>query len=306
MTLLHDLLRIFDAKPATQLQAALKGAFINLYASTLEDGLRARIWREPELAAVEEQLRDIDLLAIVAASIRAERAFACHVLEHLSADDFQKIQETRAVMFNPLPAPRAGSLAAFIHDAIDKMRKRLAGSRAQKWAEARKRDLMPSGWPLQNMALEARRCQSDLEMLGPPGACFPKRAADVASSEEQIWENSSPYNSLAVAYLGRFSRLAMNAAVDQTLVNQDRVVCALERYRLAKGEYPEALEALVPEFIDRLPVDLIGGRDLKYRRKSANDFLLYSIGWNEKDDGGVAGNRFKFTDKDWVWGSDSQ
>ena len=62
---------------------------------------------------------------------------------------------------------------------------------------------------------------------------------------------------------------------------------ALERYRLAHGEYPDSLDALAPQFIAKVPHDVIGGQPLHYRRTSDGQFVLYSVGWNETDDGGV-------------------
>jgi len=82
---------------------------------------------------------------------------------------------------------------------------------------------------------------------------------------------------------------------------------ALERHRLAHDEYPKTLAALAPQFIAQVPRDVIGGQPLKYRRTSDGRFVLYSIGWNEKDDGGVVVFRKKSstavdTEKgDWVW-----
>ena len=84
-------------------------------------------------------------------------------------------------------------------------------------------------------------------------------------------------------------------------------MCALERYKLASGRYPETLDALVPQFIGKLPHDIIGGKPLHYRRTGDGKFVLYSIGWNEKDDGGVVVFRKNSltavdTEKgDWVW-----
>ena len=43
------------------------------------------------------------------------------------------------------------------------------------------------------------------------------------------------------------------------MVNEAQIACALERYRLAHGEYPETLDALVPQFIEKVPHDIIGG-----------------------------------------------
>ena len=68
-----------------------------------------------------------------------------------------------------------------------------------------------------------------------------------------------------------------------------RVAIALERYRLAHGEYPESLDALAPQFIAKLPHDIINGQPLHYRRTADGQFVLYSVGWNETDDGGEVG-----------------
>ena len=76
----------------------------------------------------------------------------------------------------------------------------------------------------------------------------------------------------------------------------------LERYRLANGHFPETLEALAPRLISPLPNDVLTGEPYKYRLRDDGRFVLYSIGWDEKDDGGVAGKSL-FNDQqgDWVW-----
>jgi hypothetical protein len=77
----------------------------------------------------------------------------------------------------------------------------------------------------------------------------------------------------------------------QTDVDLVTVACALERYRLAEGNYPDQLASLSPRFIATLPHDIINGQPLKYRRTAKGKFVLYSIGWNEKDDGGVTATK---------------
>ena len=84
------------------------------------------------------------------------------------------------------------------------------------------------------------------------------------------------------------------------------MACALERYRLAKGEFPETLAALSPQFIQTMPHDVITGQPLIYHHQENGQFLLYSVGWNESDDGGkiVVDNKGKaidITQGDWVW-----
>ena len=115
----------------------------------------------------------------------------------------------------------------------------------------------------------------------------------------------SPYKILAAIAIPNFSRAEQNTARNQTLVNEAQIVCALERYHLAHGEYPGTLDALMPQFIDKLPHDLIGGEPLHYRRTHDGNFLLYSVGWNETDDDGEMApkqdGRLDLENGDWVW-----
>ena len=60
---------------------------------------------------------------------------------------------------------------------------------------------------------------------------------------------------------------------------------------------------LVPRFISPMPHDLITGDSYKYRRADDGRFVLYSVGWNEKDDGGVQRKTLFDDQGDWVWDS---
>jgi hypothetical protein len=90
-------------------------------------------------------------------------------------------------------------------------------------------------------------------------------------------------------------------AFNQTKANEAQIVCALQRYQLAHGEYPEMLDTLMPQFIEKIPPDLIGGQPLHYRRTDDGRFVLYSVGWNETDDGGSPGTLADVKNGDWVW-----
>ena len=101
------------------------------------------------------------------------------------------------------------------------------------------------------------------------------------------------------------ARAAEVAARNQTMAKLAELVCALERYRLKNGSYPETLQMLTPDFIEKLPHDLITGEPFKYRRPADGQFLLYSVGWNEQDDGGVIATnpqgQWAADQGDWVW-----
>jgi hypothetical protein len=62
-----------------------------------------------------------------------------------------------------------------------------------------------------------------------------------------------------------------------------RTILALRAYQLTHGNLPPDLSALVPEFLDEVPVDDFDGQPLRY---SSERKIVYSVGQNLKDDGG--------------------
>ena len=62
-----------------------------------------------------------------------------------------------------------------------------------------------------------------------------------------------------------------------------RTILALRAYQLTHGQLPKDLSALVPEFLEAVPVDDFDGQPLRY---SAEKKMVYSVGKNLKDDGG--------------------
>jgi hypothetical protein len=86
---------------------------------------------------------------------------------------------------------------------------------------------------------------------------------------------------------------------------------ALRRYQLKHGNYPPALNSLVPKFVSADPLDPMDGNPLRYRPKADETFLLYSVGENGKDDGGdpslekgLASSNYSWQNPhalDWVW-----
>jgi hypothetical protein len=65
-----------------------------------------------------------------------------------------------------------------------------------------------------------------------------------------------------------------------------RIALAVERYRLATGgEPPAQLEALVPRFLEQVPIDPFDGWPIRYRRLEPG-YLLYSVDTDGQDNGG--------------------
>jgi len=87
---------------------------------------------------------------------------------------------------------------------------------------------------------------------------------------------------------------AVIARDDKVMLMRDglRVLIAIERHKRARGEYPVRLESLVPGWLAVLPLDPWSGEPFVYRRlieavADGRGFVLYSIGANKVDDGGV-------------------
>ena len=110
------------------------------------------------------------------------------------------------------------------------------------------------------------------------------------------------HNLLATLVLPSLTRIPVRPAKAQTAVDHALLACALERYRLANGRFPDKLDALTPQFLSQAPADPLGDESYKYRRTDDGQFIVYSVGWNQTDDGGVPGKGlYDEKEGDWVW-----
>ncbi|MEY4918383.1 MAG: hypothetical protein RL616_2296, partial [Verrucomicrobiota bacterium] len=144
--------------------------------------------------------------------------------------------------------------------------------------------LMPSGWFYQNEIAIAQMHQNwSVRMVNAEQEIVSPKIIQQANLSAGN-THTLPWNIFAHQLLPAIGALTRKASQIQGQVNLARVACALERYRLAHGNYPETLAALAPQFIGTLPHDIINGQPLHYHRTEDGNFMLYSIGWNEKDD----------------------
>ena len=261
-------------KPMTLMAAMINVAITGLYVESIADGLEKNSWQEPQLAALQQQLAAINLEPIVASAFAFEPMAVCRDLEIMKPSEVFYVN-----------GPNHGV----------KLRDRLL-------------DLIPRGWIYQNMAVIARmefQNQSAFDLTH--NLFLPSVAQSVYSETGQIVSQArfSPYSFLTTVTFPNFVVATQTFSKKQTLVNECQIVCALERYHLAHGEYPETLDMLIPQFIEKMPHDIIGGEPLHYRRIDDGKFLLYSVGWNEMDDGGqvvlAKDGSVDHEKGDWVW-----
>ncbi len=79
-----------------------------------------------------------------------------------------------------------------------------------------------------------------------------------------------------------------SALCDRAAMQRDvaEVSLALAAYKADHGVYPETLEALTGNYLQTVPKDLFADGPLRYHR-DGQGYLLYSVGINMEDDGGV-------------------
>jgi len=160
--------------------------------------------------------------------------------------------------------------------------------------------LCPLGWGYQR---DVARVQLDFERVASLDTANRRIFSDkvmVASTKARALDHWSPYTFVASLAQVDFAGACQRTARNQTEVDQALIACALERFHFARGEYPETLDALIPQYLDAIPQDVIGGGAPHYRRAPDGTFVLYSIGWDGRDKGGVRGS-LPGTDGDWIW-----
>jgi hypothetical protein len=117
---------------------------------------------------------------------------------------------------------------------------------------------------------------------------FPERLDEAAKIDEQLQERLSRghymYSAMLLPSLNGISMREGEYAAWLKLV---QTALALERYRLANGrKVPDTLNALTPTYFATVPADPFDGKPLRYQ-KLEKGYMLYSVGRDRKDDGGV-------------------
>jgi hypothetical protein len=78
------------------------------------------------------------------------------------------------------------------------------------------------------------------------------------------------------------------------------ILCAIHRYANVTGQFPKSLDQLTPACINAVPLDIIDGHPMRYRRMDDGGCKVWSIGTDQVDNGGETGRRsFR---PDWVSG----
>ena len=242
------------------------------------EGLARRQWSDDQLVAMERELAGLDAMRDYSLVLRSELAWRLKSIDYLRDERM------------------ANSLTCMCGDTMF-------------WPTLAYR-LSPSGWFNVNKEALARCYYAAL----PTRAELSQRvfSPDISRRfEATTVQVRRQYSFVGNLFLGFFlpslEREVITCARTQTSVDLARVACALEHFRRANSGFPESLNSLVPTWLSEIPRDVINGQPLHYRRPEDGVFLLYSVGWNEADDGGEPEpSRYSYLGSskptgDWVW-----
>jgi hypothetical protein len=244
-------------------------------------------WSETQLRTLQERLQRFDFFADVERALEAERVlFGEGVIEYVrrSPNKLRLMDELDRSMDSPGALVQVGALMT----------------------------VAPSGWLYLEQLNYSRNFDQHLLPLIDlkkrqihPGAVREADASVARLTQGTPVSRYLHHRFFSGLLLPAISRACQKTAFAQTAVDTASVACALERYRLAHGGFPDSLDKLEPQLMPALPHDLINGKPLTYRLNPDGHYLLYSVGWNETDDGGwtkqtKAGENGR-AEGDWVW-----
>jgi hypothetical protein len=255
------------------------------------EGMAEHRWSDGELAELEQYLGKINLHVDYSFAMHSERASNIATIEFMRRNRSRAVNCVTSITYlgrgdSYEPPIDIDTPVPFMASLIS--------------------SLVPSGWFYWSEMTIARiyqplflaTNQNEMELT----TVAARRAGTMKGNERQ---HLTSHNAIALMICPYFEAVSKIFIVAQSSLDFARVACGLERYRLAHGEYPETLDTLAPPFIEKLPHDIINGQPLHYRRVANGQFVLYSVGWNETDDGGQAGlnkdGRFDQRSGDWVW-----
>ena len=248
------------------------------------EGLAEHRWSDAQLRELRAHLQQYDIVADLKPALDAERAWGIGTIEFVKRE--QKLAELLGDTSYQV------SFAARLINPVCK--------------------IIPTGWYYREELNYARLFEMQLggSFDASKKRVSPSRIAVNAREFDRMLFGRGRFTTIVIRHrfmasvlLPALDKVPRRGAAAQTAADQAALACALERYRLANGQFPEKLDALMPQFTPQLPHDVITGEPYKYRRTNDGQFVLYSVGWNEKDDGGVPGKTLWRDDKDgdWIW-----
>ena len=245
---------------------------LQIAVSGIWEGIDRHAWNDGHLSALQERLDEFRLEDDLRLALRGERGALNHTLEQLiEKNGFGAV--LGALLGNGPAAANAANLFG----------------------------IYPRGWILADLSFINRLLQDVIEK----GSSWEQAGYWNETVEPELMKNLEwprrLQHLLSSLALPAYGGVMKHFQKTETRLRQARIAIALERYRRAKGHYPERLNELVPSDLSALPLDVCSGESFRYRRPAPDQFILWSVGPDRTDDHGTPMLKSSDPTGDWVW-----
>jgi hypothetical protein len=244
----------------------------------LWEGLRRHAWNDGQLREMEAALSSTDMLTFATDSFRIERAWMIEEMEVCQNSNWDVVGTAE---YNDLYYD-----LGLYHLPISSLR--------------------PKGWWDEDRSSYSYGMQAHLDAFKLSHGTLsssPFPFHDMSASwgwnraDTSLW--SAIYVPISALVFPSVDNIGPRIAKAEIYRRLARLACRLEEYRLAHGQYPDTLDDL-PDLPAHLNQEVLSEEPLRYQRKG-DGYQLYSVGWDQKDDGGVLATDDKVGD--WPWPS---
>lgn len=276
--------RAFEQEPLL-IGLLVGGAIDSMTLESLWLGLRGHVFAETELRQLQELHAPDEVPQALLQAMRGELAFGMDALEYL-----QEVSAGR----------KAGGdeLAAGLADEGRSLGVNTYG-------------LLPNGlfdhWKSVVGEVELRYLILPLKQ----GIAAATRAGEALDQEIKGKRNFVLYPDWIMVHLTvpAMKQVSLTAMMVSARKRQAQTAVALERFFAKQEAYPARLNDLVPEFLPSVPLDPCDGKPMRYRTTDTGHFVLWSVGFDGKDDAGKVTVEANSTPKlnkreylgDWTW-----
>ncbi len=138
---------------------------------------------------------------------------------------------------------------------------------------------------------------------------MPYYASRDSKELEKIMDEIPWYYKMVGAVVPNIGALLLKRATLDALFDTARIGMACKIFKSLNGDFPDKLSELSPGILNEIPVDPFTGNPYVYR-KEVSGFIVYSVGSNQKDEGGrgtwTITQMVMEKDDDWVWREESE
>jgi hypothetical protein len=242
-------------------------------------GLVRRQWTGPELEKMTADLTEVRLMDDYALGLGSERGFSNLIHEQLLQNGAGELASLLAMSAGVGTAPAGRTTGALL-------------------------SLYPSGWLRLSQTRANRYCDEMLVRVAqePPRIFSERPVPSWPQDLSKVGLLERVRYLLFLTMAPALNEVERSYGYAQTLLDQTRLGCALERHRLAHGSFPVTLDELAPTQLPALPRDVMTGAPFRYRVNEDGGYSLYSVAWNLQDDGGKLDTQVAAKQQpDWTW-----